>query len=273
MTKNLLFMTLLKSCCIDFDQNYHLVSSERSVTRTDACQSDYYYNVDDGIGDGICDDDFNNEECDWDGGDCCGDDVNTIFCSECECLNPNFKEPFNTNNGYNIGNIHKWDYCNECECLDPYDAGDSHSASESLHACGSPAFFNDNYCDDENNNEECSWDGGDCCSNFHDLCSSKCNKDEKCCQIIEFEHWHDYDHGPSGSDFGLPASGFGPPASGYGPPSGSGNGPPPKNVFGYRDVYCKPFVDEITGCELFCDPVCTVLLIVICRSICKLVVI
>ena len=28
-------------------------------------------------------------ECSWDGGDCCGDDVNTQFCSACQCLDPN----------------------------------------------------------------------------------------------------------------------------------------------------------------------------------------
>lgn len=192
------------------------------------------------IGDGSCDDRNNNVECGWDGADCCGRNVNTNFCSECECLN------FDINN--------KWDYCNECECLDPNDDGNSHSATKSLHACGSPDWVDDNYCDDENNNQECGWDGGDCCSNFDDICSSKCNKDEKCCQIKDFEHWHNNDHGPSGSDVGLSAYGFGPSTSGYGP-SGYGNGPP-RNIFGYHDVYCKPFVDEITGCQLFCDPVC-----------------
>ena len=68
------------------------------------------------FGDNYCDDDNNNESCGWDGGkakpknhpiitqsslncnskslftfsgDCCGDDVNTTFCSECACLDPN----------------------------------------------------------------------------------------------------------------------------------------------------------------------------------------
>merc|ERR1711983_366616 len=43
-------------------------------------------------GDGYCDDDNNNDGCDYDGGDCCGDDVNTKFCTECECLDPDFED-------------------------------------------------------------------------------------------------------------------------------------------------------------------------------------
>ena len=39
--------------------------------------------------DGYCDDGNNYEECDWDGGDCCGSDVNTFYCVNCECLDPN----------------------------------------------------------------------------------------------------------------------------------------------------------------------------------------
>ena len=37
-------------------------------------------------GDGHCDDDNNNEGCNWDGGDCCGANVDTTYCSVCECL-------------------------------------------------------------------------------------------------------------------------------------------------------------------------------------------
>ena len=39
----------------------------------------------DWIGDGYCDDATNNAECGYDGGDCCGDDVNTEYCNECIC--------------------------------------------------------------------------------------------------------------------------------------------------------------------------------------------
>ena len=38
------------------------------------------------IGDGECDDEHNNAGCGFDGGDCCGPDVNTAYCLECECL-------------------------------------------------------------------------------------------------------------------------------------------------------------------------------------------
>ena len=40
------------------------------------------------IGDNYCDDENNNEECNWDGGDCCGDNVNTEYCDFCDCLEP-----------------------------------------------------------------------------------------------------------------------------------------------------------------------------------------
>ena len=42
-------------------------------------------------GDNWCDDENNNEGCDWDGGDCCGDQVKTYYCTACLCLDPNFE--------------------------------------------------------------------------------------------------------------------------------------------------------------------------------------
>ena len=36
--------------------------------------------------DGYCDDENNKEACFFDGGDCCGSDVNMEYCSECLCL-------------------------------------------------------------------------------------------------------------------------------------------------------------------------------------------
>ena len=40
------------------------------------------------VGDSYCDDGNNNEECGWDDGDCCGDDVITNYCYDCYCLDP-----------------------------------------------------------------------------------------------------------------------------------------------------------------------------------------
>ena len=42
------------------------------------------------IGDYYCDDNNNFESCDWDGGDCCGVNVNTEYCTVCVCLDPNY---------------------------------------------------------------------------------------------------------------------------------------------------------------------------------------
>ena len=42
-------------------------------------------------GDGYCHDENNNEDCFYDGGDCCATDisaVNVIYCTECKCLEP-----------------------------------------------------------------------------------------------------------------------------------------------------------------------------------------
>ena len=37
-------------------------------------------------GDGFCDDDMNNIECDFDGQDCCKENIIDYFCSKCECI-------------------------------------------------------------------------------------------------------------------------------------------------------------------------------------------
>merc|ERR1711977_759864 len=90
-------------------------------------------------GDGYCDDDNNNAGCAWDGGDCCGEEVNTQYCSACECLDPSEQE------------------------------------SSEEEDCGSPKWFGDNYCDDENNNEVCedNWKTKKCLKKMQ---KGKCNK-------------------------------------------------------------------------------------------------
>ena len=44
----------------------------------------------------MCDDLTNNDACDYDGGDCCGDSVNEQYCNECICHETG--DTANTNN-------------------------------------------------------------------------------------------------------------------------------------------------------------------------------
>ena len=74
------------------------------------------------IGDGFCDDETNNQGCNFDGGDCCGSCIIKSHCSECVCLQPDVDEQ-------NIRN----------------------------------QLVGDGYCNDETNNPNCNFDGGDCC--------------------------------------------------------------------------------------------------------------
>ena len=37
------------------------------------------------IGDGYCDDENNNDGCNFDGGDCCLDEIIADYCTECVC--------------------------------------------------------------------------------------------------------------------------------------------------------------------------------------------
>ena len=43
-------------------------------------------NIPHDIGDGMCDDENNNEGCHFDQGDCCGNNAVNKYCSDCSCL-------------------------------------------------------------------------------------------------------------------------------------------------------------------------------------------
>ncbi len=45
------------------------------------------------VGDGFCDDMSNNEQCLFDGSDCCLDSIQDSFCTECQCHETNKKHP------------------------------------------------------------------------------------------------------------------------------------------------------------------------------------
>merc|ERR1712025_1323513 len=137
-------------------------------------------------GDGNCDDDNNNCGCEYDGGDCCGSNVKTAYCTQCACKDPNFKggacsgtcgakqykgdgncDDENNNCGcaYDGGDCCGLDvkttYCKECACKDPnYKAPPTGSCTAK---CGSAQYKGDGNCDDDNNNCGCEYDGGDCC--------------------------------------------------------------------------------------------------------------
>ena len=45
------------------------------------------------VGDGYCDDHVHNAECNYDGGECCGSNVNTYFCADCVCYSQHCDGP------------------------------------------------------------------------------------------------------------------------------------------------------------------------------------
>ena len=81
------------------------------------------------VGNGYCNDETNNADCNYDGGDCCGTCVNVDHCSECECLGGL------TGDGSNavVGN----GYCN-----DEYNNADCYY--DGLDCCGS--LVNQDHC-------------------------------------------------------------------------------------------------------------------------------
>ena len=145
------------------------------------------------IGNGICEDDVNVEECHYDGGDCCEPDSNINFCDDCLCIKPHDKEteewvsecpwyPWLAGDGncddflnhkgchYDKGDCCDGShyYCEDCFCLIP--SGD---ALEVTANCSHPELIHDGQCDDDANVLECGLDGGDCCgseSSYYNYC-------------------------------------------------------------------------------------------------------
>ena len=68
------------------------------------------------VGDGFCNDQTNNENCNYDGGDCCGSCVVKNHCTQCACLGG----PDTTN--ILVGNMFCNDEANIADCN--YDGGD-----------------------------------------------------------------------------------------------------------------------------------------------------
>ena len=114
--------------------------------------------------DGYCDDVNNYEACFFDGGDCCGSSVDTNYCTVCQCLSDG-------GSGGGNGGI----------------ATTTPSLTTNSGGCALPSWVADSYCDDGNNNEECNYDGGDCCGS--NVNTQFCNE----CLCLEWEiSWSEY---------------------------------------------------------------------------------
>ena len=71
------------------------------------------------VGDGVCNDETNTAVCNYDGGDCCLNVINTDHCSECTCY---FEEFCATGFHPSVGDGFCNDETNIVECN--YDGGD-----------------------------------------------------------------------------------------------------------------------------------------------------
>ena len=49
----------------------------------ETCAAGFFHPM---IGNGYCNDETNNPECNFDGGDCCGSCINTDYCNNCTCI-------------------------------------------------------------------------------------------------------------------------------------------------------------------------------------------
>ena len=174
------------------------------------CSVQFPSYIGDGYCDGIADDGYNTEACDWDGGDCCR---NTCVTVVFECGTAGFLclDPSSTDNGCPAMNTVAWGdgFCDQWSSqlsfhlnteVCAWDGGDccdstcvtesggmcTHSVWDCLDPSASdygyksdcdvdyPSWLGDGYCDsdaDENyNTHVCGWDGGDCCI---DTCSPR----------------------------------------------------------------------------------------------------
>ena len=133
------------------------------------------------VGNGFCNDETNNPDCNYDGGDCCVVNPNKNFCSKCLC---HLSEACAA--GYHplVGNGFCNDDTNVVEC--DYDGGDCCGCviTEHCEDCACLAgelddgttnpLVGDGVCNDETNIVECNFDGGDCCVNLNTDSCSEC---------------------------------------------------------------------------------------------------
>ena len=108
------------------------------------------------IGDGRCDSSLNNENCGYDGGDCC----------ECTCTD---------GPDYSCADNHFL-------CLDPASGCVDPIRVLYSNCTGDLAESANGFCQDFNNNEDCGYDGGDCCE-----CTCVDGPEYSCSGIYRFD--------------------------------------------------------------------------------------
>ena len=136
------------------------------------------------VGNGFCNDATNIAACNFDGGDCCGHNINTNFCSQCNCFHKETCEAGVTN-AY-VGDGYCDDETNIAACN--YDGGDCCGSCIITEYCSNcdclggltnvgitNALVGNGYCDEGTNKTECNYDGGDCCSNSDMVDNGICN--------------------------------------------------------------------------------------------------
>ena len=115
------------------------------------------------IGDGWCDDVTNTAECGYDGGDCCGDEVDTDYCNECICHPTDLTtaEPINptTVGPTDPTTVDPAKSCDEGHVFYHYYDGNNYTWPGDYF----DFWVGDGYCHDWTNIAECNHDGGDCC--------------------------------------------------------------------------------------------------------------
>ena len=119
------------------------------------------------VGDGYCDDDTNNYQCDFDGGDCCLDPPMTDYCVECLCLEIEIV-PLPPAPPPPIGLILGGSLPLGSTTLSPNDT--NAVSAECLYSFAEEdaltwmSKYQNGICDDKLNTPQCNFDGGDCCS-------------------------------------------------------------------------------------------------------------
>ena len=157
------------------------------------------------IGDGFCDDEINNELCDYDKGDCCEIDNDRSLCQECFCYTP--KNDLGDCTTYENACVYAYtnyfrliedgicdDFLNKKECY--FDGGDCCLEDIDNVACDDCVCIQSNLtclqhelgdgiCQDYNNFKMCDYDLDDCCpENYGKMHPKFYREDNECCDCL-----------------------------------------------------------------------------------------